>query len=227
MAVGKAMTLHRLWLVTAVLLLSGCANGQGRPDLPYDSWGIAVGAPSYMEMWIESVDVIDKRGLVFERVYAGVGSISSPPNNKGNPIGWPKSPGGSTKPISGVDLPEIIFVRWQSLVEPQTYNVRINIPLWVREEMVKPREVPDCSRKIPRPMKIEYLDAITIGLAPGGIAKVWLNGGCLEPIEIGRFVGAISKLGPDMGKNNGRYAYPLTPESKAYIEKFGIPYGSW
>ena len=40
--------------------------------------------------------------------------------------------------LPGIDLPEIIFVRWQSLVEPQTYNVRINIPQWVREEMLKP-----------------------------------------------------------------------------------------
>lgn len=170
------MKLQRLLPWAIALLLSGCANGQGRPDLPYDSWGIAVGAPSYMEMWIESVDVIDKPGLVFERVYAGVGSISSPPNNKGNPVGWPKMRGGAGKSISGVDLPEIIFVRWQSLAEPQTYNARINIPLWVREEMVKPRDVPDCSRKVPRPMKIEYLDAITIVLAPGGIAKAWLGG---------------------------------------------------
>ena len=220
------MILHRVWLVAAVLLLSGCANGQGHPDLPYDSWGIAVFAPEHMEVWIESVDVIDKRGLVFERVYAGVGSIGSPPHDKGKATGWQKRPGGSSKPISGVDLPEIIFVRWQSLVEPQTYNVRINIPLWVREEMVKPREVPDCSRKVPRPMKIEYLDAITIGLAPSGIAKVWLNGGCLEPIEIGRLVGAISKVGPYDGTSGGKHR-PLSKASKAYIEKFGIPYDSW
>lgn len=215
------MKLQRLLPWAIALLLSGCANGQGRPDLPYDSWAIGLGAPSHMEVWVESVDVIDQRGLVFERVHGGTVSYT------GNPVGWPKMRGGAGKSISGVDLPEIIFVRWQSLAEPQTYNARVNIPLWVREEMVKPREVPDCSRKVPRPMKIEYLDAITIVLAPGGIAKVWLGGGCLEAIEIGRFVGAVSKLGPDMGKNNGRYAYPLTPESKAYIEKFGIPYGSW
>lgn len=223
------MSLHRLLLWTTALLLSGCANGQGRPDLPYGSWAIAVFAPKYMEVWIESVDVIDRRGLVFEQVYAGVGSIGSPPHDKGKSIGWTKNPGGSTKPISGVDLPEIIFVRWQSLVEPQTYNVRINIPSWVREAMLT-KEQPVCPWKSDWGKDLPsfgYREHITIGLAPGGIAKAWLQGGCLEPIEIGRFEGAVSKVGPDMGKNNGRYAYPLTAESKAYIEKFGIPYGSW
>jgi hypothetical protein len=215
------MKLQTLLLWAIALLLSGCANGQGRPDLPYRDWSIGLLAPSYMEVWVESVDVIDRRGLVFERVHGGIVSYT------GNPVGWPRLPAGGGKSISGVDLPEIIFVRWQSLAEPQTYNVRINIPLWVREEMVKPKEVADCSRKEPRPTIIDYRDGITIGLAPGGIAKAWLGGGCVESIDLGRFVGAVSKVGPDMGKNNGRYAYPLTPESKAYIEKFGIPYGSW
>ncbi len=216
------MKLQRLLPWAIALLLSGCASGQDRPDLPYGSWAIGLGAPSHMEVWVESVDVIDRRGLVFERVHGGIVSYT------GNPVGWPKRVGGGGgKSISGFDLPEIIFVRWQSLAEPQTYNARINIPLWVREEMVKPREVQDCSRKEPRPTTIEYLSTFDIFLAPGGIAKVWLTGGCLKSIEIGRFVGAVSKLGPDMGKNNGRYAYPLTPESKAYIDKFGIPYDSW
>jgi hypothetical protein len=25
----------------------------------------------------------------------------------------------------------------------------------------------------------------------------------------------------------GNYALPLKPETKAYIEKYGVPYGSW
>ncbi|MGY2184493.1 DUF2931 family protein, partial [Pseudomonas agarici] len=29
------------------------------------------------------------------------------------------------------------------------------------------------------------------------------------------------------GKNDGRYALPLKPAAKEYIEKYGIPYGSW
>lgn len=216
-----------LWLVA--VFLSGCASGQGQPSLPYGSWGIAVFAPEHMEVWIESVDVIDKRGLVFERVYAGVGSIGEPPHKNGQPAGWTTRPGGSAKPISGVDLPEFIFVRWQSLVEPQTYNVRINIPQWVRERMVT-KEQPACPWKSDWGKNLPsfgYRDNITIGLAPGGITKVWLRGGCLETLEIGRFEGKVNKIGPYDGKSGGEYYRPQSAPSKTYIEQFGIPYGSW
>jgi hypothetical protein len=215
----------RLLSVLLVLLLNGCSS-QGKPNLPYDDWGIAAFYPKYMDVWIESVDVIDQQGLVFKRVYGGIGSTGEAPFKDSKPTGWTTRPGGSSKPVSGADLPEFIFVRWQSLVEPQTYNVRINIPESARKEMVKPIEVPDCSRKDKRPM-VDYRRDVTIGLAPGGIAKVWLTGGCLKAIEITRIKGAVSKDGPELGQNNGRYAYPITPESKAYIDKFGIPYGSW
>ena len=62
---------------------------------------------------------------------------------------------------------------------------------------------------------------------PGGIARAWVGGPCQESIEIGRFEAAISKVGPDQGRSNGQYALPLTPESKAYIDAHGVPYGSW
>ncbi|PAU58226.1 DUF2931 family protein, partial [Pseudomonas sp. PICF141] len=69
-------------------------------------------------------------------------------------------------------------------------------------------------------------DDIGIGLAPGGIAKVWLGGPCLKSVEIARVVGTINPRGPYEGKSGGKHR-PLSETSKAYIEKFGIPYGSW
>ncbi|MDP3978480.1 MAG: DUF2931 family protein [Pseudomonas sp.] len=209
---------------TLALLLGGCASGQGKPKLPYDAWNVGVFSPNYMEVWIESVDVIDQRGLVFEHVHGGVASITNPPDNRGNPVGWSKRPGGSTKGMPGIDLPEIIFVRWQSLVEPQTYNVRINIPEWVREEMLKPERA-YCNWG-GQWRDNQYRKDITIGLAPGGIAKAWVAGPCQEPIEIGRFEAAISKVGPYGGKSGGKHR-PLSETSKAYIEAHGVPYGSW
>lgn len=50
---------------------------------------------------------------------------------------------------------------------------------------------------------------------------------CGEPIEILRAQAEIEPKGPSQGKTGGRYALPLEPSSKAYIEKNGIPYGSW
>ncbi|MGU0876076.1 DUF2931 family protein, partial [Pseudomonas aeruginosa] len=70
-------------------------------------------------------------------------------------------------------------------------------------------------------------EGLAIGLAPGGIAKAWIMGPCLSPIEVTRVQGEVVKKGPDGGQSGGAYALPLKPASKAYIEKHGIPYGSW
>jgi hypothetical protein len=218
-----------LWILIA-LFLTGCASGQGQANLPYDAWSIGLLAPNYMEVWVESVDVIDRRGLVFERVHGGNVAMRSPTNNAGNPA-WPsleRVGAGKSKGMPGIDLPEFIFVRWQSLVEPQTYNVRINIPQWVRQRMVT-KEQPVCPWKSDWGKNLPsfgYYDNITIGLAPGGIAKVWLQGPCLDALEIGRFEGGINKKGPYDGTSGGKHR-PLSEASKAYIEQFGIPYGSW
>lgn len=214
-------------LLGLVLSLSACARdplNPPPPKLPYDRWHIGMLAPNYMEAWVESVDVLDQRGLAYYNVHGGVTSIQNPPDNAGDPRGWPSRPGsGKIMPITNVDLPEIVFVRWQSLVEPQTYRVRINIPAWVREEMVKPREAYCAWRGTE---DIKYRDAITLGLAPGGIAKAWLTGGCLEPIEIGRFVGSVHPEGPYDGTSNGKHR-PLSPEAEAYVKTHEIPYDSW
>ncbi|RRV28139.1 DUF2931 family protein, partial [Stutzerimonas stutzeri] len=63
-------------LVCALFLLGGCATSQGQPELPYRAWFVGVGAPKHMEVWVESVDVIDQRGLVYERVSDGVASYA-------------------------------------------------------------------------------------------------------------------------------------------------------
>ncbi len=171
-----------------------------------------------MEVWVESVDVVDRRGLAYEHVHGGVVGYS------GNPVGWPKNGMGKLKPVTGVDLPEIIFVRWQSLVEPQTYNVRINIPQWVRDEMLNPQQA-YCLGD--RSWVTDYRKMISIGMAPGGIAKAWVGGPCLEEKEIGRFKGVIDKRGPYEGHSKGIYYRPPTEAAQAYIREQGIPYDSW
>ena len=207
------------FLMGLVLSLSACASGPKSvpaPKLPYDSWYVGFAAPRHMEVWVETVDVLDQRGLPFFRVSAGVAGYTRKPE------GWHKG-GGSMKPVNNVDLPERIFLRWQSLVEPQAYKIRIPIPQWVRDEMVRPERV-FCEAD-QRDVTL-YRNRITLGMAPGGIVKVWVGAGCLGFTEVGRFQAEVEPLGPYRGKSNGKYV-PLELENKAYIDQHGIPYGTW
>jgi hypothetical protein len=209
-----------LILVISLLLSSyTCASGNSlppRPKLPYPSWYIGLVAPKHMEVWVESIDVIDRRGLRFFDVFGGVASYA------GKVKGWQKG-GGKTMPINNVDLPEQLYLRWQSLVEPQAYMISILIPQWVREEMLTPeRSYCQWSKE----WLDDYRQVITLGMAPGGIVKVWLGGPCLDFKEVGRFQAKIDPRGPN---RDGNYIYhrPPNPKAQAYIDKHGIPYGSW
>ncbi|WP_285260115.1 DUF2931 family protein [Halopseudomonas bauzanensis] len=215
-----------------LIFLAGCTSQPvpdpprpAPPDLPYRTWEIGLLAPSYMEVWVESVDVLDQRGIGYHRVHGGVSSIQNPPDNRGDPRGWPARPGaGKTRPMTGIDLPEIVFVRWQSLAEPQTYRVRIDIPEAIRQEMVTP--YPAFCRFDGQHIQ-DYRAVVTIGLAPGGIAKAWLSGDCLEPIAIGRFVGSIHPEGPYEGTSGGLYYRPPSEHAQRYLDTHEIPFDSW
>ncbi len=206
-------------LLGLILTLSGCAN-----RLPYDAWYLGLFAPNYMEVWIETADAVDIHDRVFGRAMSGVAAINTPKSLKGKPQGWPNHPGGGAgKHVLGADLPRLIYVRWQSLVEPQTYEAFIPIPEATRQAMLK-GERTYC--RFDGKWITGYRDVLTVGLAPGGIARVWVLGACLEPFDVARVEGTVVKLGPYGGASNGRHR-PLSETSKAYIEKFGIPYGSW
>ena len=220
-----------LYLSLLAALLNGCASA-GRGSPPYDAWRLGFSAPDYMEVWIETADVIDNSGQVF--VHAGGGipamvyprplSKGIPDTFKGDPKGWPERPGwGAGKYVKRADLPKQIYVRWQLLVEPQTYHTRIDIPESTREVMRK-GERAFC--RFTGKTEVQYRKAVVIGLAPGGIAKVWVMGPCLAPIEVTRVQAKVDPTGPYDGESNGQYD-PPSVESRAYIEKFGVPYGSW
>ncbi|WP_240356908.1 DUF2931 family protein [Pseudomonas sp. 15A4] len=209
------------------LILSGCssANDYG-VELPYDAWRLGFLAPNYMEVWIETANVVDVKGRLFRRAMSGVAAVQTPPNSTGNPRGWPKRPGdGAGKHVWRADVPRLIYVRWQSLAEPQTYEAYIEIPESTRHEMLEVREKTYCRGT--KNWITDHRELLVIGLAPGGIAKTWIRGACLDPIEVSRVQGKVVEKGPDQGRTNGRYALELEPESRAYIDKFGIPYDSW
>ncbi|MFZ3283036.1 DUF2931 family protein [Pseudomonas sp.] len=205
------------------ILMAGCGLdvSQAADKLP---WFLGFGAPDYMEVWIETADVVDIRERVFRRAGAGIASVRAPADNKGTPAGWPENPGsGAGRDVTGADLPRLIYVRWQSQAEPQTYEAYITISESAREIMRKPEKA-FC--RADGKWITDYRNDIGIGLAPGGIAKVWLGGPCFKAVEIARVQGTINPKGPYEGKSGGKHR-PLTDVSKAYIEKFGIPFGSW
>jgi len=209
--------MSRLVLVVVLLFsLTACASGPGAPKLPYRTWYVGFVAPRHMEVWVETVDVLDRRGYGFLHVAGGVASYT------GKVEGWNDGI-GSMKSVGNVDLPEGIFLRWQSLTEPQTYKISIRIPQWVRDEMIRPQRVycPGAQE-----WKDDYRDIITLGMAPGGIVKVWIGGACLESTEVGRFQAKIEPLGPYRNGNHRYYRAP-NPKAQAYIDQHGIPYGSW
>ncbi|WP_423204560.1 DUF2931 family protein [Pseudomonas kribbensis] len=212
------------WIL--VVLLGGCTSS-GTSSLPYDGWMLRFFTPDYMEAWIETADVVDVNKRVFLEAAWGVPAFVYPrPHSKGVPTtfrgqapGWPEHPVGKGRRVTGAALPYLVYVRWQSMAEPQTYRAFIKIPDSVRQTMLK-GERAFC--RADGKWITDYRNMMVIGLAPGGITKVWLGGRCLLSTEVMRVQGKIYTKGP----SNGRYRQPYE-ESKAYIEKYGIPYESW
>jgi hypothetical protein len=212
------------------LFLSGCAKDH-RKSLPYAAWSLDFFAPDYMEVWIETADVVDINEHVFRGAGSGIPALGYPRAQskgvpaefRGKPKGWRENPGGKGRYVTGADLPRLVYVRWQSMAEPQTYEAYIAIPESARNTMLQSEEA-FCGAV--GKWKTDYRKLLTVGLAPGGIAKVWLGGPCVKSTEVTRVQGTINPKGPYGGTSNGKHR-PLSEESKAYIDNFGIPYGSW
>jgi hypothetical protein len=209
-----------LWLIVG-LGLSACATGRG---LPYDTWRLGFFAPPNMEVWVETADVEDIHGQVFPEMGGGVVAIGY----RGNPVGWPLRMGsGAGRYVTGAASPKRIYVRWQSLVEPQTYRVTLEIPESARQLMrqraYQPQFPDDKARR-------SYREYVVIGLAPGGIARVWISGPGLDPIPVLCAQAEVEPLGPSRGKTEGRYAYAfdkLDVRTQAYLKTHAVPYDSW
>ncbi|AVO58708.1 DUF2931 family protein [Pseudomonas chlororaphis] len=208
------------------LLLSGCLasdplSAKNDPKNPW--WELGFTEPYYMKVWVEDSAVEDINGMLFRRTGGGTASGGNLGYQKEWARGWSEV-GGDGKSVIGAALPKRIFVRWQSVVEPQTYRVWIDIPEEARQIMRKTtaRRCPETPQQT-----ASYMASVNLGLAPGGIVQVWVRDECHHPIKVTRVQAEVEPLGPSQGKTNGRYAYQISEGSKRYIEKYGIPYGSW
>ena len=222
------MTLKALGALLGALLLTGCQAADplsGAKDRHYPWWDLRFTAPSHMTGWVEASAVVDINNRFFPRRGGGAGGIGTG-NFENDGIeharGWSDTSGNGSF-VTGADLPQRVFVRWQSSVEPQTYQGWVEIPEEARQLMRKST----ARRCADDPERHSSFNAsVTLGLAPGGIVQVWVWDECLRRIPFARVQVEIEPLGPDLGKSNGHY-FRQTKDSKLYVEKFGIPYCSW
>jgi hypothetical protein len=209
----------------STLLILGCQSsdllsGKNDPKDPW--WSLDFMAPSYMPGLVEHSTVVDIQGKTFERPGGGAIGTGSPGDSTEIAKGWHQI-GGNVQPVVGADLPKRIFVRWQSAVDQKTYKAWIDIPENAREIMYASthRRCPETPDNPAR-----YLASVVLGLAPGGVVQMWVRDSCHDAIKVARAQAEEEPLGPFLGKSGNR-PYPQSEASKRYIEKYGIPYGSW
>ncbi|WP_285436807.1 DUF2931 family protein [Pseudomonas sp. fls2-241-R2A-110] len=186
-------------------------------------WSLSFNQPNYMKVWVEDSQVEDINGKLLRRTGGGTAAGNEPEDGTESARGWGQITGG-IREVVGADLPKRIYVRWQSVVESKTYRVWIDIPEKAREIMRATVNEP-CPSEPNEPTGTIAL--VYVGLAPGGIAQVWVSDKCMKPIKVARAQAEIEPLGPDQGKSQGQYAYPVSEKAKRYIGQYGIPYGSW
>lgn len=219
------MIKHLLTLL-GIVLLSGCQTtselpGEKDPKNPW--WSLEFIAPLYMVGWVEDSGVEDIHGRLFKHGSGGGIGFGEYGYETERARGWPPGLGGLINGVVGADMPKRIYVRWQSVVEPQTYRAWVDIPEEARQIM----RLSTASRCPERPEQpANYRATLYLGLAPGGIIQVWVRDNCFKAIKVARAQAEVEPLGPHLGKSGGHY-YPQPESSKRYIEQYGIPYGSW
>jgi hypothetical protein len=210
----------------SLLLLAGCqATNPLRlnadPVSPW--WELGFTSPSHMQAYVEYSSVLDVNGMIYHNT--GVANLitRSVMLDKEVARGWNNTGFGSTA-VEGAGLPLLVYVRWQSIVETQTYRAWIKIPEEARQ-ILKNAPGSICV-KAPK-VRALFSSSLFIGVAPKGKVKVWVLDECFQTVEVTTAQGEIEPLGPFLGRGGGRYIYDLSESSKRYIERWGIPYGSW
>jgi hypothetical protein len=212
------------WLGLYLVLLPCLAACQSPPSdthLPYEAWELDFLAPQNMEVWIETADVEDLQGRLFPRAGSGTVSMGYNPDS----ATWGDNIVGSGgRYVTGASLPKRIYVRWQSLAEPQTYSVTLDIPEQARRQMLM--QAPSLVDMPGKSHVPEYYDSVAIGLAPGGVVRVWITGPGLTAVPVMCAKAHIEPRGPYGGQSGGKYR-PLTDRPQPYLQTHPIPYGTW
>jgi hypothetical protein len=219
---------NRLLTLLAALFLAGCQTADplsGEKDPKNDWWSLAFTAPVYMTGWVEASLVEDIQGRTLNHGSGGVIGTGSVNYGTDRELarGWPRSLVGGIRGVIGADLPTRVFVRWQSVVDQKTYRTWVDIPEDARRIMYTSthRRCPSTPER-----RALYRAMMHVGMAPGGVVQVWVRDQCDKPVLVARAQAELEPLGPHLGESGGKY-YPLSEFSQRYIEKYGVPYGSW
>jgi hypothetical protein len=219
--------MKQLITMLCILLGTGCQVAEplsAKNDPKSEWWELAFTEPDYMKVWVENSSVQDINGRIFYKTGGGTAAGGEPEDGTESARGWTGGVGGSGRRVVGADLPVRIWVRWQSIVEQKTWQAWVEIPEEARQLMVA-----SVNQRCPQTpdQEARFMASVYLGLAPGGVVQVWVRDSCHHPVKVARAQAEIEPLGPSQGKNEGRYAYPVSEKAKRYIEKYGIPYGSW
>ena len=214
------------WILLGVLFLSGCqASGLswGRSDPDAGPWALGFVTPYLMGGWVEESATVDVDGNFYRRIGSGW-AAGGGKNGTELARGWAVKGDGTKRDVRDAKLPVRIYVRWQSVVEPQTYQGWIEIPESARQVM-RAALRKDC-QQFPETASILKIASVRLSLAPGGVVQIWVLDECMHPVKVARGQAEIEPKGPYLGQSGGHY-YPQTESSKRYVEQYGIPYGSW
>ena len=214
------------WILLGALFLSGCqASGLswGRSDPDAGPWALGFVTPYLMDGWVEDSATVDVDGNLFRRIGSG-GAAGGGKNGSKGARGWAVKGDGTKRDVRDAKLPVRIYVRWQSVVEPQTYQGWIEIPESARQVM-RAALRKDC-QQFPETASILKIASVRLGLAPGGVVQIWVLDECMHPVKVARGQAEIEPKGPALGLSGGSY-FPQSEASKRYVEQYGIPYGSW
>ena len=224
MAVGK-QRLKTAFVLLSLLMLSACENDplSGANDPKDDTWSIDFVGPSFMQGWLELIVVEDMKGRLLGGPSGGGLGANHEGLDKEYARGWEREIGNYYS-MTGADLPKRIYVRWQSIIEQITYTGWVTISEDARSIMrgSTARRCPDRPEQPAR-----FYQSLTLGLAPGGVIRVWVQDNCSNNVLVDHGQAQVEPLGPYQGRNQGRYAYPVDENAKRYVERWGIPYGSW
>lgn len=206
------------------LLISGCLSpikskqiDPNLPQKPYSRWYISGRYPHYFHAKAFST-MIKNQSNKYKIIDIAVGDNQ----NYETPSQWQTRFGISHLPVYS-DLPEEFFICWSSFADQTFYRTKLVMPLWARQEMVKPHQYYSYAND---KNDIGYNRTIIIGFAPGGSVTGWITGvPQQEAIEFGKGVTERIPQGSDVCPN----PYPdgkipeISDEAKAWLKKHSMP----